>query len=268
MGNWGVAFGRSGAGRSAGGLVAQRGRLRIGTSGWSFDHWVGGFYPARTAAASRPQLYAETFYPVEINTTFYGLPDPATVAVWRLQVPGGFRFAVKASRYLTHMKKLKDPQEPLQRLLDCVTPLGDKLGPLLFQLPPGWRVDHRRLAAFLEVLPSGQRYAFELRDPSWHDRAVRQLLEGKAAAFCIFDVAGARSPVPVTTDFVHLRLHGPGAADQGSYDGRTLFGWARRCHGWLAEGRDVYCYFDNDEKAFAPNDARRLQAMLERNREA
>jgi uncharacterized protein YecE (DUF72 family) len=242
--------------------------LRIGTSGWSYDHWVGGFYPERTAAAARLGVYAETFDSVEINNTFYSLPDETTVAEWRRQVPDGFRFAVKASRYLTHMKKLKEPQEPLQRLLDRVAPLGDKLGPLLFQLPPNWRVDHRRLEAFLDLLPKGRRYAFELRDPSWHDAAVRRLLEGKGAAFCIFDIGGERSPVLVTTDFVYLRLHGPGAAYRGSYDGRTLFGWARRCQGWLADGLDVYCYFDNDEKAFAPKDARRLKGMLERNGDA
>jgi uncharacterized protein YecE (DUF72 family) len=241
-----------------------KGRIRIGTSGWNYGHWLGTFYPKGTRQRDLLAVYAERFETVEINRTFYSLPDKNAVATWRDQSPADFLFAAKASRYLTHMKKLKDPEEPLARLLGCVEALGEKLGPLLFQLPPRWRANPDRLERLLEVLPDRHRYAFEFRDPSWHDDVILELLTRRGAAFCIFDLAGERSPIEVTAGFVYMRLHGPGAAYQGSYDGRTLFGWARRMLAWSNAGKDVYCYFDNDEKAYAPHDALRLKAMVER----
>jgi uncharacterized protein YecE (DUF72 family) len=241
-----------------------KGRIRIGTSGWSYGHWLGTFYPEGTRQRDLLAIYAERFESVEINRTFYKLPAAGTMTVWQAQTPAGFLFAAKASRYLTHRKKLKDPEEPVGRLLGCVEALGDKLGPVLFQLPPRWRVNPERLGRLLEVLPNRHRYAFEFRDPSWHEPKILELLSKRGAAFCIFDLAGERSPIEVTADFVYIRLHGPGAAYQGSYDGRTLSGWARRIRDWSEAGKDVYCYFDNDEKAYAPQDALRLKEMVER----
>jgi uncharacterized protein YecE (DUF72 family) len=240
------------------------GRIRIGTSGWSYNHWLGTFYPKGTRPQNLLAAYADRFDSVEINRTFYKLPTPETMAAWRAQVPADFLFAAKASRYLTHRKKLKDPEEPIARLLRCVEALEGKLGPVLFQLPPRWRVNPERLERFLEQLPDGHRYAFEFRDPTWHGDRILELLSNRDAAFCIFDLAGKRSPIEVTAGFVYIRLHGPGAAYQGSYDGRTLAGWARRILGWSDARKDIYCYFDNDEKAFAPHDALRLKAMVER----
>jgi len=241
-----------------------KGRIRIGTSGWSYDHWLGTFYPEGTRQRDLLAVYAERFESVEINRTFYKLPAAGTMTAWRAQTPAAFLFAAKASRFLTHRKKLKDPEEPVARLLGCVEALGDKLGPVLFQLPPRWRVNPDRLEGLLEVLPARHRYAFEFRDPSWHEPKILELLSKRRAAFCIFDLAGERSPIEVTADFVYIRLHGPGAAYQGSYDGRTLSGWARRIRDWSEAGKDVYCYFDNDEKAYAPHDALRLKEMVER----
>ena len=241
-----------------------KGRIRIGTSGWSYDHWLGTFYPKGTRQRDLLAVYAERFESVEINRTFYKLPAAGTMTAWRAQTPADFLFAAKASRFLTHRKKLKDPEEPVARLLGCVEALGEKLGPLLFQLPPRWRVNPERLERLLEVLPDRHRYAFEFRDPSWHAPKILELLSKRDAAFCIFDLAGKRSPIEVTADFVYIRLHGPGAAYQGSYEGRTLSGWARRIKGWSEAGKEVYCYFDNDEKAYAPYDALRLKAMVER----
>jgi uncharacterized protein YecE (DUF72 family) len=240
-----------------------KGRIRIGTSGWNYHHWLGAFYPKGTRQQHLLAAYADRFDSVEINRTFYKLPAAKAVAAWREQSPADFLFAAKASRYLTHMKKLKDPEEPVARLLGCVEALGEKLGPLLFQLPPRWRANPDRLERFLEQLPGGHRYAFELRDPTWHADRVLELLSNRDAAFCIFDLAGERSPIEVTAGFIYIRLHGPGAAYQGSYDGRTLSGWARRILGWSEAGKDVYCYFDNDEKAYAPHDALRLKEMVE-----
>ena len=142
--------------------------------------------------------------------------------------------------------------------------LGPKAGPVLFQLPARFKADRERLASFLKMLPKRYRYAFEFRDPSWHDDRILELLARRRIAFCIFDLAGKPSPVEVTADFVYIRLHGPGGPYQGSYDGRTLSGWARRIRRWSEAGRDVYCYFDNDEKAYAPHDALRLKERIER----
>jgi uncharacterized protein YecE (DUF72 family) len=242
--------------------MAGKGRIRIGTSGWNYDHWLGTFYPQGTRQRDLLAVYAERFDSVEINRTFYKLPAPKAIATWREQSPAGFLFAAKASRYLTHRKKLKDPEEPVARLLGHVEVLADKLGPILFQLPPRWRANPDRLKRLLEELPDRHRYAFEFRDPSWHDAAILELLSNRGAAFCIFDLAGKRSPVEVTADFVYIRLHGPGAAYQGSYHGRTLSTWARRMVDWRDAGKDVYCYFDNDEKGYAPHNALRLKHML------
>lgn len=244
--------------------MAGKGRIRIGTSGWSYDHWIGTFYPEGMRQRDLLAVYAGRFDSVEINRTFYKLPAAHTMAAWREQTPAGFLFAAKASRYLTHRKKLKDPEEPITRLLRHLEPLDGKLGPVLFQLPPRWRANPERLERLLEELPDGHRYAFEFRDPSWHDDRILELLSRRGAALCVFDLAGKRSPVEVTADFVYLRLHGPGGPYQGSYDGRTLSGWARRILAWSEAGKDVYCYFDNDEKAYAPGDALRLKKMAER----
>lgn len=240
------------------------GRVLIGTSGWSYASWRGTFYPDGTRQQDFLAAYADRFESVEINNTFYNLPDAATVKAWREQTPADFLFAAKASRYLTHMKKLKDPEEPLERLFGCIRDLGAKLGPVLFQLPPRWRINADRLERLIEALPGKHRYAFEFRDASWHDKEILALLAKRQAAFCIFDLAGERSPIEVTADFVYLRLHGPGGPYQGSYDGRALFGWARRILSWSQAGKDVYCYFDNDEKGYAPCDALRLREMVER----
>jgi uncharacterized protein YecE (DUF72 family) len=241
-----------------------RSRVHIGTSGWHYRHWVGPFYPEGTDASGMLVTYAHSFDTVEINNTFYNLPDRRTVRGWRDDVPRGFRFACKASRYITHMKKLKDPSKSIRRFFRAIDPLGAYLGPILFQLPPHWHRDVDRLAAFLDVLPSGHRYAFELRDPDWFADEVVQVLADHKAAFCLYELAGRKSPVIVTTDFVYARLHGPGRAYQGEYDGRTLHGWARRMERWLGDGRDVWCYFDNDQRGYAAIDALRLQEMISR----
>lgn len=244
------------------------GRIRIGTSGWSYDHWRGGFYPKDLRPDQLLPWYGERFDTVEINRTFYKLPSKETLSAWLAQSPATFLFAAKASRYLTHMKKLKEPQEPIARLFGCIEVLGKKLGPVLFQLPPSWRANPERLADLLDQLPAGHRCAFEFRDPSWHQDRVLELLSGKGAAFCIYDLAGERSPIEVTADFVYVRLHGPAGAYQGSYDGRVLSGWARRFVGWSEQGRDVYGYFDNDEKGYAPHDAARLKKMVQKRHDA
>jgi len=236
--------------------------VRIGTSGWHYKHWLGRFYPPRLPAAAMLAYYAETFDTVEVNNSFYGLPTPETVAEWRATVADGFVFAVKGSRYLTHMKKLKDPEAGLDRLFTSVSGLGDALGPIVFQLPPRWRVNPARLDAFLHALPRDLRFAFEFRDATWHTDEIAEVLRTHGAAFCIFDIAGFQSPFVVTADFVYVRLHGPDAwAYHGSYSPEQLDAWAERIRAWLDERRDVYVYFDNDIGDAVEN-ARRLAELV------
>lgn len=238
----------------------MHGRIHIGTSGWSYAHWVGPFYPNGTQSRAMLPFYARHFGTVEINSTFYRLPESAER--WRSSVPPDFVFAVKASRYITHMKKLRDPVDSTRAFFECIEALGPQLGPVLFQLPPHWRFDEPRLAEFLASLPGGYRYAFELRDRSWLDERAYRLLEEHNAACCLYDLDGFQSPEVPTSDFVYVRLHGPGAAYTGSYDARALAAWSRRLETWCAAGRDVYCYFDNDEAGHAAGNALELEAML------
>ena len=242
--------------------MPARGRIHIGTSGWSYAHWHGPFYPEDLPAGQQLVFYAQTFGSVEINSSFYRLPEPATVQHWADSTPDDFLFTVKASRYITHMKKLKDPDQGVPLLLERVSGLGGKLGPILFQLPPRWRCNHDRLRDFLASLDEGFRYAFEFRDPSWLNTQTLSLLEQHSAAFCIYELAGYRTPDHVTTDFVYVRLHGPGDAYAGSYPDRVLRRHAEQFSQWTARGRHVYCYFDNDEAGYAARNARRLQTLL------
>jgi len=237
--------------------------MHIGTSGWHYDHWKGPFYPQDLPAADFLAYYAEHFSTVEINNTFYQLPAQETLETWRDTVQKGFTFSVKASRYITHMKKLEDPREPVRNFLTRIDTLGDKLGPVLFQLPPNWNFNQQRLRSFLEALPEGYRYAFELRDPSWlNDRAYQALAE-HGAAFCIYDFDRRLSPKEVTTNFVYVRLHGPDGRYQGSYDTEDLAGWAGAFSTWVGQGREIYCYFDNDQAGYAPHNARALSDMVD-----
>ncbi len=238
------------------------GRIHIGTSGWHYAQWVGPFYPEGARPETFLAYYARVFRTTEINSTFYRLPTPEVLAAWRERVPSDFVFACKASRYITHMKKLKDPPQACRRFFEVVDTLAGKLGPILFQLPPRWRVDPDRLEAFLAALPRDRRFAFEFRDESWFTPVVYDLLQRHQAAFCVYDLGGRCAPARVTADFVYLRLHGPGGPYRGSYDAGALAAWARRILTWRKAGLDVYCYFDNDEQGYATQDARRLMELV------
>jgi uncharacterized protein YecE (DUF72 family) len=236
--------------------------IHIGTSGWHYDHWVGPFYSPDLAADDFLAYYAKHLSTVEINSTFYGLPEVETLRHWRESTPPGFLFAVKASRYITHMKKLRDPREPVSNFLERVDTLADRLGPILFQLPPRWHLNIERLELFLESLPKGYRYAFEFRDPSWLEPQTYDALRQYGAAFCVYDLAGQLTPKEITTDWIYVRLHGPDGAYQGLYDVQALSGWAGAFSTWAAQGKEAYCYFDNDQFGYAVKNALALQAML------
>jgi uncharacterized protein YecE (DUF72 family) len=235
-------------------------KIHIGTSGWHYKHWIGAFYPPGLPASQMLAWYAQRFDTVEINNSFYRLPPETALCTWRKTVPANFCFAVKGSRFITHMKKLKDPVQALEKFFQRAELLGNKLGPILFQLPPNWPLDVDRLANFLEALPAVHRYSFEFRNPTWHVEPVYRLLEKHNAAFCTFELAGVTSPVRITATFAYLRLHGPGGKYQGSYDRRTLRQWARKIESWPVE--DTHVYFDNDERGFAARDAAELRQLL------
>jgi len=238
------------------------GDLRIGASGWHYDHWKGVFYPKDLPSDRWLEFYGERFDTAEINNTFYNLPAASTIEHWRLQSPGGFLFAVKASRLITHMKKLKDCAKPLEAFLDRVRELRHKLGPILFQLPPHWRADAGRLDGFVRLLPPRRRYAFEFRDPSWReDEDVLEVLRRRNASHCIYHMAGDTTPLIVTADWVYVRLHGPSGEYGGSYTRRQLRTWAERIGGWRGEGRDVLVYFNNDLDGHAVRNAATLRDL-------
>jgi len=237
--------------------------IRIGCSGWQYRHWRGDFYPAELPLDRWLEYYAARFTTVEINNTFYRLPGGATFDEWRRRAPADFVYAVKASRFLTHMKKLKDPDEPLDRLFSRAVRLGRTLGPMLYQLPPKWPVNVDRLERFLKALPRRRRQAIEFRDASWYCDEVFALLERHRVALCLHDMAGSSTGRLTVGPFIYVRFHGVEKYG-GRYSDRTLETWA----GWLAArvraGAPLYAYFNNDTGGHAPRDAVRLRAALGR----
>ena len=236
--------------------------IRIGTSGWHYKHWVGAVYPPQWPASKMLSWYQERFDTVEINNSFYRLPPESALEMWRSSTARDFRFAVKGSRFLTHMKKLKDPVAGIAKFFSRIDLLKSKLGPILFQLPPKFELNIQRLEAFLDALPSTHRYAFEFRDPSWNSREVFQLLRRYRAAYCPFDLAGYQAPLEITCDFTYVRLHGPGNKYQGSYSDAALDKWACKISEWRASLRAVYVYFDNDQAGYAAHNAMRLRELV------
>lgn len=240
----------------------KSGKAYIGTSGWKYRHWDGVFYPADLKKKDQLKYFTENFETVELNNSFYRQPKKENFEAWRIAVPDDFVFAVKANRYFTHLKKLKVESPDILNFLDACSVLEEKLGPILFQLPPKWKLNTERLETFLSLLPKGKRFAFEFREPSWYCDQVYDLLKSYNCAFCIYHLAGHQSPIISTADFVYIRLHGPGEKYQGDYSKEDLERWAELCLTWLGEKKDVYIYFDNDQSAYAPFNALALKKML------
>jgi len=236
-------------------------RLYCGACGWNYRHWEGIFYPEELKSKGWLAHYATVFGTVEINNSFYRLPERKTFEAWRGQTPDGFVFAVKASRYLTHIKKLADPEEPLQRLLSHSDGLGEKRGPVLFQFPPNWHIDLPRLEAFLKMLPAGLRAVFEFRNDTWHTEELWSLLERYGAAYCMMDSPGLPLHVRQTADFSYCRMHSGGEATHGNYTKKALTVWANRITDSLAKG-DFYIYFNNDIHGYALHNALALRKMV------
>jgi len=234
--------------------------IRIGTSGYHYQHWRGPFYPEGMPASKMLEFYREHFDTLELNNSFYRLPTEAAFDAWREMTPPDFVFAVKASRFLTHNKKLKDPENAVQNLLPLAERLGNKLGPILFQFPPMWKVNTERLEGLLQILRRRHRYAFEFRELTWITPEIDKLLARFNAAFCIYELAGYRSPLTITADFAYVRLHGPGAGKyQGSYDDGSLRHWTKQIREWSKTLAAIYVYFDNDQSGYAVKNALTLK---------
>lgn len=254
---------RDARGAQTQGRGAARPRTLVGTSGWRLPQWRGVFYPEALPREEWLAFYAAQFGCVELDRSFYALPAASAVQRWRDRVGGDFRFAVRAPRTITHYKKLGNCADVLDAFLARMQGFGERLGPILFQLPPRWRCNLRRLEGFLERLPAGPRYAFELRDPSWQCSEVHALLARYAAALCVHDADGRPSPAVATADFVYVRLYGPAGEPPGGYRAHTLRGWARRALGWNRAGKTVYLFFASDARAFAVRNAQHTRSFLE-----
>jgi uncharacterized protein YecE (DUF72 family) len=235
--------------------------IRVGCSGWQYKHWRGDFYPANLPSSRWFGHYASRFDTVEVNNTFYRLPEATTFAAWARAAPPRFVFAVKASRFLTHMKKLKDPAEPLDRFFTRAARLGRTLGPVLYQLPPKWPINIDRLRVFLQMLPSRRKHVIEFREPSWYNDQVFALLEKHRVALCLHDMAGSASGRLAVGPFVYVRFHGP-ARYSGRYSDEALAAWADWLAGHARTGRTIYAYFNNDTGGHAPRDAVRLRDAI------
>jgi uncharacterized protein YecE (DUF72 family) len=234
--------------------------MRIGCSGWSYEHWRGVLYPRSGSTARWLEIYAQSFDTVEINATFYRLPTVKTVEGWARRTPEDFLFAVKASRYMTHVKRLREIVEGMKRMDACIEPLrrASKLAPILWQLPPHFPRDDNVLRSALDTLTPG-RHAFEFRDPSWFAEEVYELLRGHGAALVVAD----RSPAPPspwvdTAGWSYLRFHS-GRGRDGNYSARELRAWAKRLKN---QTEDVFAYFNNDWQGFAPSNARMLRSFI------
>jgi uncharacterized protein YecE (DUF72 family) len=238
------------------------GTVRIGCSGWVYRHWRELFYPARLPQRLWFGHYAETFGTVELNTSFYHLPKADSFARWRDQAPPGFRYAVKAPRFITHMKKLMDCSDPVAEFLGRARHLGPSIGPILYQLPPRWSLNLERLEGFIALLPGDLDHVFEFREKSWLTEEVLALLESRKVSFCAHDMPGLATPRRAAGPVAYVRFHGGTGKYVGRYPDEALLSWADWIVGQARSGRDVWCYFNNDIGGHAVHDALTLRAMV------
>lgn len=237
-------------------------RIHVGCSGWVYKHWRGIFYPEGLPQRLWFERYSQEFDTVEINNSFYRLPAPETFDTWRKQAPPGFCYAVKANRYLTQAKKLKDAEEPLQRFFEPTKRLKEHLGPVLFQLPPKMKINLERLETFLQIVPKNVTSVFEFRNASWYDEGVRQLLDQYGAGFVAHDMTGLVSPRWASGRAAYVRFHGAGGKYWGRYSDEALLEWTNWILDQARRRRNVWCYFNNDIHGHAIEDARTLKWMV------
>jgi uncharacterized protein YecE (DUF72 family) len=234
----------------------------IGTSGWVYPHWREVFYPPKLAQSKWLEFYTGHFSTVELNNSFYRLPTEKAFSNWHDTSPEGFIYAVKVSRFITHIKRLKDVEEPIETFLGRARHLEEKLGPLLYQLPPNMRRNDERLDAFLSLLPKEQRHVVEFRHESWLYEEVFAILRGHNVGFCVFDMPGLACPLVATADFAYVRFHGSSGLYSSCYREEELERWARRITALAKDLEAVYIYFNNDAQGFAIRNALTITHQL------
>lgn len=237
-------------------------KLLIGTSGWSYEHWKNIFYPSKLKSTEWLKFFSQHFKTVEINNSFYRLPPRETFLKWYTASPNNFIFAVKVSRFITHIKRLRECQEPMQKFLDHSSALKEKEGPLLFQFPPSFKIDLARLENFLSILPSGKEYVFEFRHQTWFDKKIYDILEKNKIALCLADSPSFPCEFRITAPFTFVRMHGGKILYGSNYSEEELNQWAQRIKKFLREGIKVYVYFNNDAYGYAIFNALKLRQLL------
>jgi uncharacterized protein YecE (DUF72 family) len=235
-------------------------RYHIGTSGWHYDHWRGEFYPKDMPKSGWLRFYSGYFSSVEINNSFYHLPSEKAFINWRDSSPPGFVFSVKVSRFITHIKRLRDTGEPVDNFMARARLLEGKLGPLLYQLPKSMKRDDRLLEEFIRRLPGNAYYVFEFRHDSWFDQKIFSLLRKYKAGFCVYDMPGFSTPVVATCDIAYIRFHGSHQLYGGCYTEKELGEWAKKLKDFKA--KIVFAYFNNDSQGFAVRNALTLKNLL------
>ena len=234
--------------------------IHIGTSGWNYEHWKGIFYPPDCPKSKWLEFYAQHYGTVELNASFYRLPKPQTFENWRARTPDNFLWAVKANKYITHIKRIRDVEEPLRRFFDSVELLKEKLGPILFQLPPSLSFNEAALSGFCRQLKGNYLYALEIRHESWAQKRAIKILKDYNIALCISDTAGRYPYIEEdTATFGYIRLHGSKKLYASEYTEEELNTYAQKIRGW---SKDTYLYFDNDYGGYAIKNAQRLKEIL------
>jgi len=242
--------------------MSETNSIHIGTSGWSYKHWRENFYPLNLSAKEYLHYYCGFFSTVEINNSFYHLLKEETVQHWIKEAPSNFIFAVKANRYITHIKRLKEPENRIANFIESIKPFEEKLGPVLFQLPTNFSFKATRLEFFLDSLPKDYRYVFEFRDKSWFNPETYNILRKNNVAFCIYNMGDYQSPKEITSDFVYIRLHGPGGLGTHKYSDEKLNEFREDIMNFKSQGKEVFCYFNNDEAGYAVENALELKEKL------
>jgi len=235
----------------------------VGTSGWHYEHWRDRFYPEGLSKGEWLKFYASHFNTVELNSSFYRLPSESAFAVWYNSSPANFTFAVKVSRFITHIKRLKDTEEAVNKFTNRARILGEKLGPLLYQLPPSMHRNDEVLDSFLSTLPRGMKHVFEFRHQSWLEEEVFQILRKYNAGFCIFDMPSVSCPVVATADFAYVRFHGSTGLYFSCYSDEELADWTRKLTSLASNLETIYIYFNNDAEVFAVRNAMTLRGYLQ-----
>jgi len=234
----------------------------VGCSGWHYEHWRGLYYPQDLPNAKWLSFYARQFHTVELNNTFYRLPSEKAFTTWRESTPDNFMFAVKVSRFITHIKRLRNVGPAVEAFLSRADFLGEKLGPLLYQVPPSMKRNDELLQSFLSSLPRRYQHVIEFRHESWIDEAVFDILRRHHVGLCVFDMPGFSCPLVATSDFAYVRFHGSEGLYSSCYSDAELSRWAERIARLSENVKASYIYFNNDAEAFAVRNAMTLRSLL------